>query len=133
MEKNEYTLQLNNEQMQLVGRALDVYTRLSIGQLDTALMDVNFIRDTMLKKDEFMNKEFHGLVKMLKHILTGMRNGNYGLFNAAVPNEARVANHIYQSIRHQLWKDYDSNNKIVFSAYPADTVSGLEIKITKLP
>ena len=55
--------------------------------------------------------------------------GSWGLYNKKVDDSCRIAFHLHQVIRHELWKDRGSNKNYCVDNYPADAckIGGMKI------
>jgi len=125
-------IELTDEQLKLVSKALEMYTRMSIGQFLNAAELSTTVRDRTFQMDNLEKRKFEISINTAASILTGINgNGNYGIYNEKVKDDARMAAHINQSINHEFWKR-DGNNVLSVHSHPADIVKGLEIKIEKI-
>jgi hypothetical protein len=134
----KYKIELDEKQMRLVASALDLYARVSIGQLDTVaevpslrgLLEKRF-RDNWEGYDNYYDNPLVQKLKLAKVEMTGSANGNHGIFHQEVTDDARVACHIGDSIKYHLHQSDENpdKSKFVGSAYPASVVKGLEILI----
>lgn len=130
----KYNIELDESQIKLVANALELYTRLSIGQLDT-IIDLPTIKETIDKRFEqnelyknYYDNPISSNLNLTKIELNGSIHGNLGIFNKDVTEDVRIASHIKDTIKHQLYLDTENKNMGVYS-YPADVVKDLVIKI----
>ena len=56
-------------------------------------------------------------------------NGHWGIYHPKVDDSCRVAYHLHQVIRHELWKQYDNPTRYTVDSYPADAcrIGGMKI------
>ena len=126
-------LELTDDQLQLVSRALEMYARASIGQLDKAAELSVTVQSKVWNMSTEDRTEFSNSMLRCGELVTGMRkHATYGIYNEKVNDDARLAAHINQSIRHEFWKRGDMKNTSTVNAHPADIVKGLVIKIEKI-
>lgn len=125
-------IELTDEQLQLVSKALEMYTRISLGQFKY-VTDVTTVQKKVWNMSVGERNVFEDIMLKAGELMTGIRHGNYGIFNEEVNDDARVAAHIHQAIRHEFYKRDKSPDKPTgtVNANPADIVDGLEIKITQ--
>ena len=120
--ENLKSLHLNNTQMQVLVEALDLYSRVLIGQLEevggvATIYSVNMLDNIVVEatggkryraskpcKNSFEeHHQFTDEVRLLKQTLLGIHsNGSYGIFNEMVHDNARVAYDIQQVVRGAL-------------------------------
>jgi hypothetical protein len=124
---------LTQEQMQMISIALEVYSRLSSGQIKVAVDQIPNVKRIMYTKrsnedhDEF---DKHLLFAGMIMAQSGL-HGSYGIFHPENSDDARVAYHFHRAIEHQLYNDSSDKQQWVTASYPADIVKGLEVKIEK--
>ena len=126
-------LELTDEQLKLISKALDMYSRLSMGQFKYVTDDVT-VQDKVWNMFPEERNEFENIMLRAGELMTGRpKHGSYGIYNKEVNDDARLAGHIHQAIRHEFWKrDTNVNkNSSTVNAYPADMIKGLVINITK--
>lgn len=60
--------------------------------------------------------------------------GNWGIFNDNLDNSCVIAFHLYQQIRHELWKSKEEKVNYTVDAYPADAcnIKGIDIPNFKI-
>jgi len=116
MDKPSVVLHLNEPQARVLVDALDVYSRLHMGQVGTAVMDV--VRSDLRYLDRVSKNggasKLRDLLCPAGSILTGMPgNASWGITNPETNDTARVAYDIQQVVRSTLaWaKDPDGKNK----------------------
>lgn len=109
-----HTLKVTDEQLSIIQSALDMYSRIGIGQFDVILKHPTF--ETHLRnifdKDYGLVHEAEGRANMLlyraRNVLTNDHsygsNGSWGIFNENVDYSCRMAFDIIQVIRHERWK-----------------------------
>lgn len=136
-----HSIELTDSQIRLVSQALDIYTRLGMGQFYNAVKDHPNVERHLFKMEEHDIKKFNDLLLELGYMLHGIRgHGSWGIFNDETGDESVLAAHIHQAIKHHLWKEDKSPDKPmhVQSANPADVWRlakhvELIIPIKKLP
>jgi hypothetical protein len=113
------TLSVSEEQLRLIQRALDFYSRIGIGQF-TEIKDhptfqnnlINQFKDDNGKTDYTRYHEVRDAVDMMlvqpRNMLyndTSMSvNGGWGIHNPNVDDSCRDAYDLIQVIRHEFWK-----------------------------
>jgi hypothetical protein len=123
---------LTPEQLQIIGTALDVYCRLSMGQFWSAIPSVPNVRRLMNEISMDESDAFESLILKAGNVITGMTgHGALGIHNLRVTDDARTAAHFYMAIKHQLWSDEVVKNDLVSSASPPDIVKDLKVDIQK--
>lgn len=112
------TLTVTEDQLRLIQEALDMYSRIGIGQL-TVIKDHPTFESLTKKKctrDETVDYEsYHHQRTVADEYFTIGRNqlwahedigthGSLGIYNNEVDESSRVAYDILQVIRHEFWK-----------------------------
>jgi hypothetical protein len=98
----KYTLELSEEHIQPLLRALDTFTRLQMGQF-------NIVFEMFPELDYASRDLVHKLIRtvVLKDI---PMNASLGVFSPELPMDAKIAFDIYQTIRHtRAWGNMDKN------------------------
>ena len=96
MTKKTYTLTMSEEQAQVVVRALDLYTRIGIGQFE----EIFRVYDP---KGELRNHSgASGLMNSIKNIVGHPANGSHGIHHPEVRDEFRAAYDVQQVIRNRI-------------------------------
>jgi hypothetical protein len=121
---SKYNLSLTKKQAQVIEKALEIMTRMGIGQIDSAV-DLCYLFNM---KDP---KKVRSLCNELKKELTGFEsNTSWGIHNKEVSDDYRIAFDIRQVIQHQIFndepKDIKQKFKYSLSAYPAHKTSTTE-------
>jgi len=112
------TLHLTEDQLQLVQQALDLYSRVGIGQFDhikyhptfvnhlsnkltdgNGRIDFNQYHQIRSKADEKLMEARNILIQEDLH-----SNASWGIFNEKGDESCRVAYDILRVIRHEFWK-----------------------------
>jgi len=95
----KYRLTFNEEQADLLVRALDAYSRLCVGQFNTAVESA-----WMHKILEVDRKDVEYHCNQLKRIFTGINSpgASYGIYSKEIPDGARIAWDIQQVVRNRL-------------------------------
>jgi hypothetical protein len=109
--KKKYQLTLDERQTQTLVAALDLFSRIGIGQFEEIVHHMRFRLDARLKEAAEGSYDYRKadlatkLMDLAKYTLFGHPpNGSYGIHSHEVPDEYRVAYDIQQVIRHELWK-----------------------------
>ena len=98
------SIELNQKQARIIQEALDLYSRLQMGQIKEIDM---FFRIRKMKGCEYDHEVAVGTLEQLKRIYFPelSRNGYYGIFGDGTPEEAKIAWDLIQSIRYTVaWK-----------------------------
>jgi hypothetical protein len=123
-------LEVTDEQLNVISRALDLYSRVSFGQFQRILEPVTIQKIVWdLPADERENLEKH--LEEASKIVTGVSGGAFGIGHPLVKRDALVATHLHMSIRHYKWKQIPESerNSSVVSAYPADILKDCDLVI----
>jgi hypothetical protein len=106
--KTEYHLGLNADHARVIAAALDMYTRIGLGQLETILEHPGVF--ARLGGGTTARPDAEYLIGQLKARLFGFApNANHGIRNPAVVDVARQAYDIRCVIRHRLAWDRAGN------------------------
>jgi len=136
MEK-KITIECGFEEACLIERALDLYSRVGILQFEYLTGCTSLQR---LIWDRGVSDKFRKKADELKDVFGYPANGNPGIFNKKeVYDDARVAADLYQSIRHERYKDRIRTGEQIQShhtvdEYPADIcrIAGISIPNFKI-
>jgi hypothetical protein len=96
--ESKYTLTLNEDQARILIRALDLYSRIGIGQFE----EVAQVYDRGLKLDLPTRDRIRVGLNIAKAEAGHPVNGSYGIHNAKVDDEFRVAYDLQKVVRHRL-------------------------------
>jgi hypothetical protein len=118
----QYRLTLNDDQVQMLLRALDVYSRVGCGQFQRILE--MFQSDPRRREDSCVQWEIlFGLFKQQLLQLEG--NSNYSICSPEVPVDYRLAWDMLQVVRHHVsWEQQPEGGSQVWFDEPMNT-SGL--------
>lgn len=98
-------IELSDKQADVLIAALDLYSRIHLGQFEEVANVARMYDVSRLNGDYEAHNEFDDAIREAKTILGFCRNGSYGIFNERVNDVARVAWDMQQVIRHYLaWK-----------------------------
>lgn len=125
---NTYNLEISEAQAKIIINALDLYTRIGLGQFQSIqeVWDYNGVDPEDFKKyDDFKDM----LVKCQKLIM-GTCNGGFGIHNKKVNDIFRQAYDIQQVIRHEVWKNSKYRQHSSVCASPAHQIS--KVKLPKI-
>lgn len=123
-------IEISDEQAYVIVEALDLFSRVLIGQAEEVgsvmnkysvnMLDSEVVGDvgkqyTQHKPDKKAYDEHHDFtdaIRSLKHNLLGIHsNGSYGIHSGAVHDNARVAYDVQQVLRNHLaWKNYSGDS-----------------------
>ena len=113
------TLKVSEEQLRLIQRALDFYTRVGIGQFNTIKDHPTFERHlhnefkdedgkTDYGKYHSVRDEIDTTLNVSRNMLynnnSTNKNGGWGIHNPNVDDSCRDAFDLVQVIRHEFWK-----------------------------
>ncbi len=120
----EYNLRITERQAKRIMFALDLYTRLSVGQMNI-LNEITFEKDKKGLKVEAKRETLTLLQKEMFPKLTGL-NHSYGIHSRNLPDEIREAYDIFKVVMYEFNK-----NKGVMNVY-ADKVRQASKKLLPL-
>lgn len=100
----KYTIEVSEEQAQLIQQALDLYMRVRIGQIEVVVEPWRFaMRGDGQEQTAEHLRIAERLVGEAKMMLTGFSpSASFGIGSPGVPDSAKVAQDISQTIRHRL-------------------------------
>jgi hypothetical protein len=138
------TLKVTKEQLRLIQDALDMYSRIGIGQL-WGIKEHPTFEEILRKKCTFDGKVEYSLYhdmreKADKYFTLGRdtllidsthgQHGSFGIYNQEVHESCRVAYDLVQVIRHEFWKaDPERNENVVMSHVNLSTKDSDKIKV----
>jgi hypothetical protein len=93
-----YTLTMSEEQAQIVVRALDLYSRIGIGQFEEILR----VYDPCCTLTSMMRDEARTHINCVKLAYGHPENGSHGIHNPKVRDDFRVAYDVQQVIRNRI-------------------------------
>ena len=97
----KYTLTMNEEQAQLLVKALDLYSRIGIGQFEEVLQ----VYDPTAKLSPGTRDDIRQQLDFAKAAAGHPANGSYGIHSPEVRDEFRAAYDIQQVVRNRLAYD----------------------------
>jgi hypothetical protein len=125
-----YNLQISELQAEIIVRALDTYSRIYLGQFDTAILD-RFLFSPNVSGPQM--DAARRLLDETKKVITGHdSNASFGIHSTEVPDSARIAYDVQQVIRHQIWKDTSPDNRWSICSHPPHQTSTDGIKLAKI-
>lgn len=131
----EYKISLSENQLQIISKALDVYSRLGIGQFRDALECLPTQEFRPNGWNESMD-EIGNIVKQFTHDNVDGYRSSLGIMNTKTKDQFRVAWDIQQVIRHKIsWdnhKDGDSTFTVNFHEPFKSSEKEPLVKIEKL-
>lgn len=106
----EYNLKCNEEQLKVIQKSLDLFSRILIGQIDEV---VHVFRNENINNYKFDFNKINNLSHEIRKLKTNIElcpNSSFGIHNSDfVPDSSRKAYDILQVIRHKL--SWDSVGK----------------------
>lgn len=139
-------IELSDEQLQLVSKALEFYARIGIGQFKEVLNHPTFdsaVERQCKEGEEIDYGKYHRIREEasvdLASSLRKLTNSNfginscYGIRSEKVDESCREAFYIYEEIRHEFWKRQpeDKRKQYTVNAYPPTFKGSNIIKIEK--
>jgi hypothetical protein len=120
------TLKVNEDQLRLIQRALDFYSRVGTGQFDEIKNHPTFekhLREEFKVDGKCDYNRFHNVryivddaLNVARNMLyneSGMsKNGSWGIYNPKVDDSCRDAYDLMQVIRHEFWKNDPNRSDI---------------------
>ena len=97
----------DDESIYIILEALDLYTRLNIGQFDSLLN----LRSITKNNESDITQPLTQIRNQLFDLNVGL-NGSHGIHSNKVDDSARLAFDIRQVIRHELWKNNPNRNSM---------------------
>ncbi len=94
----QYTLTLNQTQADLVVKALDLFSRIGLGQFETLLE----VYDTECRLELEQRELLRSSLNLAKQTVGHPVNGSFGINNPLLPERFRDAWDICQVVRHRL-------------------------------
>jgi hypothetical protein len=108
-----YNLQITEQQANIIAKALDVYVRLGIGQVDNALKDAC---------DHFIDRNIDVGLLGIKKLITGFDCGSsWGIHNEKVPSHFKNAYDIFFAIKHKFAVENNSDGVYSFKKNPVSS------------
>lgn len=100
----KYQIEVSEEQARIISEALDLYMRVRLGQVEVIIEPWRFaIRGDQQEQTAERLLVAERLVGDAKMALTGFTpTASFGIGHDAVPNDARIAQDIRQTIRHRM-------------------------------
>ena len=104
---SKYNLTITEEQARTLISALDLYSRIGMGQFEEVEMIYRYDSRKSVNYDgeetvEYDGDKFRELLKECKKLLGHHSNGSYGIYSHQVPDSFRVAWDLKKVIRHRL-------------------------------
>lgn len=135
-------LTVTDEQLKLIQKALDLYSKIGTGQLSEIVYHPTFEKSLrkLVKDDEGWHKyhsrkdEINSLLNRVKNLLYNDEkdtpiNSTWGIFNPKVDQSCLVAYDLLQVIRNEFWKNDPERSEVaVDSSVTLWTKDGDKIK-----
>jgi len=96
-----YTVVLNQEQLRVVQEALEVYSRLGIGQLDNVLYSLGF-RTYDQYKDIIVTLDQPSVKRTLQDLMSAVFKKSYSIRGEEVHENFKISYDLYSVIRNKL-------------------------------
>ena len=126
---NRYSIELSEEQMQLIAQCLEDIHRFASGQCNLNYTVLEVLRELPRKEQMERREQAEGLLRQVKHILfPGMHDNSSKNYNGT--EFGGNTYQIYRTILHQLAVDNNWDNVYSSPTLPSGTMC--EIKIKKL-
>jgi len=97
-EQSMYTLTLNEKQAEVLVAALDLYTRIGIGQFE----EIVNVYDRAAKLPLVIRDGMRNGLNFAKQLVGHPKNGSYGIHHPDVDDDFRASYDLKQVIRHRL-------------------------------
>jgi hypothetical protein len=111
--KKKYRLIVDETQAQVIQQALDLYSRIGIGQLEEVANHLRFYDHTSLNAPDHYERLELGkkTMDLAKEIIFKLPpNASFGIYSDKVPDRYRVSWDIMRVIRHQFYNDRKAEN-----------------------
>jgi hypothetical protein len=113
----KYLLEINEEHAKVIIEALDVFSRIHMGQLDIVAEQLNF--SDFFNKTNVYDTGFKLKIDELKTMIGLCGNSHLGIRNKMVHEYAKIAFDIQQVIRHRLaWTKHPQGGTTVDFSKP---------------
>lgn len=129
---DKFTIELGEKELRLISNALDIYSRLALGQFEI-IDQVSSLQEEIWKNKDL---DWSKMKEVTDNIKTTIwpeltPNSYWGIFNREhVHDDARIAGDLHQQIRHHFYlQDTDPDKpKYTVDAYPSDIckIAGLK-------
>jgi hypothetical protein len=121
MSEKMFQMMFNERQARTLMRALDLYSRIGIGQFEELIHLFRWQFDPRLKDKLDQIEMSEQRLNEIKTLLFDLHpNSSFGIFNKDVPDEFRVAWDLQKVIRHQIWKESENPTRFTVDSYPPD-------------
>jgi hypothetical protein len=100
MSEQKYVLHLTEKQAQVIVNALDLYSRIGMGQLKEVAHILRLNPNSSDNTSDILNDIYNELIDLSKLWIGG--SGYYGIFSDKISDVFRTAWDIQQVIRHRL-------------------------------
>ena len=140
MMNKKIKLELDEQQLKLISKSLDFYSRIGIGQFKEVISHPTF--EKIIYENHKKNwSEIHNTRDIAEDILHNgfrvltnseiPRNGSYGIHNKKVDESCREAYDLHQDIRHYFWTQNENRSPITVDSsvhYTSSNHNKIEIK-----
>lgn len=128
-EERKYNITVTESQANILVRALDLFSRIGIGQFENVVEVYN--HDFRL--DAVKQERIRLCLQWAKEEAGHPANGSYGIHNKAVSNDFRAAYDLQQVIRHRIAWDRRPEGGIQVNFDEPRSISGLPLaQMTKV-
>jgi hypothetical protein len=97
----KYQMTVSEKQAEILVRALDIFSRIGLGQFEEVLQ----VYDANLKLSYEQREQIRAGLVIAKGAAGHPPNGSYGIHNPEVREDFRAAFDVMQAVRHQLAQD----------------------------
>ena len=97
-----YQITLSEKQLSIIERALELYARIHMGQLDEVRFELRLHELSTGVNDWAKWDEIRALLDKASERFTNLGGGYFGILSEKVSNKAKVAWDLYQDIRYRL-------------------------------
>lgn len=130
----KYQIEIGEDELRLVQKALDFYGRISLGQFKE-ISDVPSVDKLLDKKDR--HEDFNRAINEMAFIYNQSLHSYYGIFNKEnVGDDARIVMDIEHAIRHKFWQDQpiETRTNYTVNSHPADIcrIAGMATPVFKI-
>lgn len=116
-----YKMIVNENQLRILHEALESYTRLGIGQLETVLSDLGFSKIEQFKNNiqNFHSSEVETAIHTIKDELFDLTDkASYGIRNDKVNEDFKVSYDLYTAIKNKITQLNNDSRIIITSDDP---------------
>jgi hypothetical protein len=124
-------IEMTDVQARIVERALDLFGRMGIAQTEALLDELDRLHVETFRDRDKREACRHLLVRIKEEVLDQPRNGNYGIGNHRVSDDAKVAYDLNKTLQrciagveeHHEWSVWHDGNIVRYSKQPVAAVT----------